>query len=413
MRSSLGVTLASFLTAATVSAYNETVKTVTVTSWSTLDLCPAPVTTTVTLCDAQCATPTSNTAANVVYQTISEYQPGQIITISSPVTTLAQPTTLTLEETVSNLVLAPSAAANNDYTASVIIDSTIYSSSITAYSGEVVTCQTGVTTISSNGVVLTNCPCTVQSTILEVTATGIDVLPTAVVSSPNYIVKIIYVYIMEYITDSIPTQVTSTATSTLTTIQTETATQTATDIATTTISSTARPTMATVDRVVFLLDYDTTVDGSVAGNSLRKRQAGGLLGVTAGLYGCLSQCAAEQDCLAVTFVESNSVCRPLVQFDAASLRNAPGVVFGTDIKLIRNRKPSKVDKLFSRDKIFTSRQLSSAVRLERNHKQQQSIAAHHESQLPLIIGHYHSQRQCITTRYHEFKLHNIKQQIRL
>ncbi|KAG9520764.1 hypothetical protein KCV07_g4165, partial [Aureobasidium melanogenum] len=408
MRSSLGVTLASFLTAATVSAYNETVKTVTVTSWSTLDLCPAPVTTTVTLCDAQCATPTSNTAANVVYQTISEYQPGQIITMSGAITTLAQPTTLTLEETVSNLVLAPSAAANNDYTASITIDSTIYPSSITAYSGEVVTCQTGVTTISSNGVVLTNCPCMVQSTILEVTATGIDVLPTAVVSSPNYIVKIIYVYIMEYITDSIPTRVTSTATSTLTTIQTETATQTATDIATATTSSTARPTMATVDRVVFLLDYDTTVDGSVAGNSLRKRQAGSLPGISVNLYACLSQCAAEQDCVALTFDESSSLCRPLVQFDAGSSRIAPGV----NIKPFLGLAIFKVHQLFGVDWIFSSHQLSSAIRLERNQIQRQSDTAPHKIQLSLVIEHRHDKQQCVGfwTRKLDSYL-NIEQQI--
>ncbi|KAH0361748.1 hypothetical protein KCU65_g8491, partial [Aureobasidium melanogenum] len=357
MRSYLSLGLVSLLTAATASAYNETLKTVTVTSYSTINLCPAPVTTTITLCDAQCATSTPNTAANIVYETISDYQAGQVVRIGDAVTTLAQPTTLTLQETVSGLALIPGAATDiNDYTASVTIDSTIYPSSMTAYSGEVVTCQTGTTIISSDGVVLTNCPCTVQSTILEVTATGNDALPTAVAPSPNYIVKIIYVYSIEYTTDSIPTRVTSTATSTLTTIETETTTETATTTAT--APNTPRPSMATVDRVVFMLEFDTTVDGSTAGNALLKRQAGSLPGISVDLYACLSQCAAEQDCVALTLNKSSSVCRPLVQFEASSSRNAPGEVVA--IVIFRPTVPSSAGTSSSSTASFSSRSVSSS-----------------------------------------------------
>lgn len=71
-------------------------------------------------------------------------------------------------------------------------------------------------------VLLTNCPCTVQSTILEVTATGVGAVPTALVPSTNYIVKIIYVYLIESVVEQVSTTITATATNTLTTIQTET-----------------------------------------------------------------------------------------------------------------------------------------------------------------------------------------------
>ncbi|KAI4849088.1 hypothetical protein E4T44_03561 [Aureobasidium sp. EXF-8845] len=293
------VVAASILMAATASAYNNTVKTVTVTSWSTIDLCPPQKT--VTICDTQCAVPTSTAAGNIVYQTLSACQAGQVITIGGTATTLAQPTTLAIEKTISDLVLVPGSAAGNDYTATVIIGSAVYSPSMIGSSGQVVTCQTGVTSLTSNGVVLTDCPCTAQTTIFEITATSGGAVPTAVVPSSNYIVKIIYVYVVEYIVNQTPTAITATVTNTLTSTQTSTQTETVAvttatitntinptliETVTTTISATTpaapRPTIVTLGGVTFLLEYDTSYDGS-ASNNLRKRQAISLPGISTDL----------------------------------------------------------------------------------------------------------------------------------
>ncbi|KAI4729925.1 hypothetical protein E4T49_02214 [Aureobasidium sp. EXF-10728] len=293
MRAFLGLAAASMLMATTASAYNGTVKTVAVTSWSTIDLCPLP--TTVTLCDPQCATPTTTPFGNIVYETLSAYQAGQVLTISGTVTTLPQPTTLTLEKTISSLMLVPDSVTDVDYTATAIIDSAVYPTSMTANDGQVVTCQTGVTTITEDEVILTNCPCTVQSTVLEITATGAGALPTALVPSTNYVVQIIYVYVVEHVVEQVPTAITSTVTSTLTTIQTETGAATSNSEAiqpgTSTASATTttpRPTIVTTESVTFLLEYDTAYDGSAL-NGLRKRQASSLPGVAADLMACLSR----------------------------------------------------------------------------------------------------------------------------
>ncbi|CAD0082604.1 unnamed protein product, partial [Aureobasidium vineae] len=267
MRAFSGMAMASVLMAKAASAYNGTVKTVTVTSWSTVDLCPLP--TTVTLCDPQCATPTSTTSGNIVYQTSSACQAG----------------------------------------------------------------QTGVTTVTGDGVILTNCPCTAQSTILEITANGAGALPTALTPSTNYIVQIVYVYVVEYVVEQIPTAITSTVTSTLTTIQTETGAATSisgairpeTSTASTT-TTTPRPTIVTVDSVTFLLEYDTSYDGSAL-NGLRKRQASSLPGIAADLSACLSQCAGQETCIATLFDESTSLCNTLTQFNAQSRKDAPGDIF--------------------------------------------------------------------------------------
>ncbi|THW55248.1 hypothetical protein D6D20_09620 [Aureobasidium pullulans] len=337
MRALFGLALASTWTAATALAFNGTTETITVThtSWSTIDSCPAPQT--VTVCDPGCAAPTSISAnkANVVYQTVSDCQAGQVVNIDGTPTTLAQATALSFETTISNFVFIPGSATGNDYTASATLTNVVYPSSMTGYSGQVVTCQTGITTISSNGVVLSNCPCTVQSTVLELTATGVGALPTAVVSSGDYIVKIIYVYVIEVIVEQVPTTITKTATSILTTTQTELVTTTngaettiQTESATATTS--ALPTIVTVEDVVFLLDYNTAYDGVAAGG-LRKRQAISLPSVPAPLTACLAECAEQASCQAVSFVESFSSCIPLTQFTAQSRRVSPGEIFATVI----------------------------------------------------------------------------------
>ncbi|KAI4857912.1 hypothetical protein E4T45_00582 [Aureobasidium sp. EXF-8846] len=294
-----GLAIASILTAATALAFNRTIETVTVTqtSWSTITstlACPAP--TTVTVCNAQCPGPVPVVAnsANIVYETLSEYRAGQVLTIGDQVTTLAGPTVLTIAETISDLVIAPDYATNVHYSAVATVTDIVYPSSLTGSSGQVVTCETGVTTIIGNEVVLTNCPCTVQSTVLEITATatGSGAMPTALVPSSGYIVKIIYVYLIETVISETVTTITRTATTTLTTVQTQTGTATAT-ITTTTVP---RPTIIDVDRVTYLLEYDTIYD-SIAINNLRKRQAVknfrkrqaiSLPGVSAVFYGCLA-----------------------------------------------------------------------------------------------------------------------------
>ncbi|CAD0088350.1 unnamed protein product [Aureobasidium mustum] len=329
MRTFSGLAIASILTAATALAFNGTVETVTVTqtSWSTIIStlsCPAP--TTVTLCNAQCASPTSAIAnnANVVYQTLSECQAGQILTIEGMVTTLAQSTTLPVEKTISDLVLIPGSATDIDYSAAATVTNIVYPSSMTGSNGQVITCGNEVTTVEGNGIVLTNCPCTVQSTVLEMTATGSGAVPTALIPSTNYIVKIIYVYVIETVVSEVPTTITRTATSTLTTIQTDVETATATATTTTTIAP--RPTMLTVGQVVYLLEYDTAYDG-VAISNLRKRQAVSLSGISAALSGCLAQCSSQENCVAASFDENTSSCSPLSQFDTQSRSDASGVIF--------------------------------------------------------------------------------------
>ncbi|CAD0085290.1 unnamed protein product [Aureobasidium vineae] len=327
MRTSFGLAAASILTAATALANNGTIQTVTVThtSWSTMiSTVPCPTPATVTLCNDQCTTLPSAIAnnADIVYQTISQYQAGQVLEIGGSVTTLAQATTLTLDQTISNLVLVPDFVTDNAYTASVSITDVVYPSSMTGMSGQVVTCQTGTTTIGGDGVILTDCPCTVQSTVLELTATSIGAVPTALVPSVNYIVKIIYIYVIESIVEQAPTTITTTATSILTTIQTETAT----DIVTTTNVATPRPTMVTMENVTFLLEYDTSYDGVAVGN-LRKRQASTLAGISFELSTCLARCAQQADCVATSLDENTSSCSPLARFNAQSRRNADGNIF--------------------------------------------------------------------------------------
>ncbi|KAI5196330.1 hypothetical protein E4T38_08577 [Aureobasidium subglaciale] len=289
MRTSLTFAAASLLTSTSALAFNGTAETVTVTrtSWSTIIStlsCPAP--TTVTLCNAQCtASPVAlANNANIVYQTLSECQAGQVVTIYGTETTLLQPTTLAVEKTISDLVVIPGSATDKDYTAVATITNVVYPSSLIANNGQVVTCQTGVTKISGNGVTLTNCPCTVQTTVFEVIATGSGAVPTALVPSTKYIVKIIYVYVIEYIVEQVPTTLTRTATSTLTTIRTETETEVTTTTAAP--SSLLCPSsMATVNDVVFMVECDTSYEG-VGASNLRKRQAINLPGVSADLYSC-------------------------------------------------------------------------------------------------------------------------------
>ncbi|KAI4853686.1 hypothetical protein E4T44_00678 [Aureobasidium sp. EXF-8845] len=337
-----GLAIASILTAATALAFNRTIETVTVTqtSWSTITstlACPAP--TTVTVCNAQCPGPVPVVAnsANIVYETLSEYRAGQVLTIGDQVTTLAGPTVLTIAETISDLVIAPDYATNVHYSAVATVTDIVYPSSLTGSSGQVVTCETGVTTIIGNEVVLTNCPCTVQSTVLEITATatGSGAMPTALVPSSGYIVKIIYVYLIETVISETVTTITRTATTTLTTVQTQTGTATAT-ITTTTVP---RPTIIDVDRVTYLLEYDTIYD-SIAINNLRKRQAVknfrkrqaiSLPGVSAVFYGCLARCSAREECRAVSFNEDTSSCTLLSQFFTETRSNAPGSIFATSV----------------------------------------------------------------------------------
>ncbi|KAI5238227.1 hypothetical protein E4T42_09043 [Aureobasidium subglaciale] len=327
MRTSLTFAAASLLTSTTALAFNGTAETVTVTrtSWSTIIStlsCPAP--TTVTLCNAQCtASPVAlANNANIVYQTLSECQAGQVVTIYGTETTLLQPTTLAVEKTISDLVVIPGSATDKDYTAVATITNVVYPSSLIANNGQVVTCQTGVTTISGNGVTLTNCPCTVQTTVFEVIATGSGAVPTALVPSTNYIVKIIYVYVIEYIVEQVPTTLTRTATSTLTTIRTETETEVTTTTAAP--SSLLCPSsMATVNDVVFMVECDTSYEG-VGVSNLRKRQAINLPGVSADLYSCLSRCAGQTNCVALSFDDDTSSCSVLTQFDTQSRETALG-----------------------------------------------------------------------------------------
>ncbi|KAL2026282.1 hypothetical protein VTO58DRAFT_102262 [Aureobasidium pullulans] len=311
MRAFFGLAAASMLSTTTALANNSTAITVTVTqtSWSTIiSTIPCPAPSTVTLYNAQGINPSSIIAnkADIIYQTISEYQAGQVLNIGGAITTLAQATTLTLYKTISDLVVVPNSAIDNVYTAAVSLTDVVYPTSMTGTGGQVVTCQTGVTTIDGDDVLLTNCPCTVQSTILEVTATGVGAVPTALVPSTNYIVKIIYVYLIESVVEQVSTTITATATNTLTTIQTETVAVGTT----TTTTSDPRPTMVTLDSVTFLLEYDTSYDGVAAGN-LRKRQTSSLSGISPALNGCLSQCAEQVDCVATSLDESTSSCSPL------------------------------------------------------------------------------------------------------
>ncbi|KAH0284114.1 hypothetical protein M436DRAFT_61173 [Aureobasidium namibiae CBS 147.97] len=144
----------------------------------------------------------------------------------------------TLMTTISDFVFVPELATNNDFTASATVTNVVYPSSMTGFSGQVVTCQTGVTTISSDGAVLTNCPYTVQSTVLGLTATGAGSLLTAVVSLADYIIELVT------ITNGV-----------VTTIQTElmtSATTTQTEPATT--ANSALPIITTVADVTFLLE---------------------------------------------------------------------------------------------------------------------------------------------------------------
>ncbi|THZ79212.1 hypothetical protein D6C85_00619 [Aureobasidium pullulans] len=327
MRAFFGLAAASMLSTTTALANNSTAITVTVTqtSWSTIiSTIPCPAPSTVTLYNAQGINPSSIIAnkADIIYQTISEYQAGQVLNIGGAITTLAQATTLTLYKTISDLVVVPNSAIDNVYTAAVSLTDVVYPTSMTGTGGQVVTCQTGVTTIDGDDVLLTNCPCTVQSTILEVTATGVGAVPTALVPSTNYIVKIIYVYLIESVVEQVSTTITATATNTLTTIQTETVAVGTT----TTTTSDPRPTMVTLDSVAFLLEYDTSYDGVAAGN-LRKRQTSSLSGISPALNGCLSQCAEQVDCVATSLDESTSSCSPLVRYNAESRRTANGNTF--------------------------------------------------------------------------------------
>ncbi|THX07686.1 hypothetical protein D6D18_02214 [Aureobasidium pullulans] len=327
MRAFFGLAAASMLSTTTALANNSTAITVTVTqtSWSTIiSTIPCPAPSTVTLYNAQGINPSSIIAnkADIIYQTISEYQAGQVLNIGGAITTLAQATTLTLYKTISDLVVVPNSAIDNVYTAAVSLTDVVYPTSMTGTGGQVVTCQTGVTTIDGDDVLLTNCPCTVQSTILEVTATGVGAVPTALVPSTNYIVKIIYVYLIESVVEQVSTTITATATNTLTTIQTETVAVGTT----TTTTSDPRPTMVTLDSVTFLLEYDTSYDGVAAGN-LRKRQTSSLSGISPALNGCLSQCAEQVDCVATSLDESTSSCSPLVRYNAESRRTANGNTF--------------------------------------------------------------------------------------
>ncbi|KAI5205301.1 hypothetical protein E4T42_04227 [Aureobasidium subglaciale] len=322
-----GLTMVSLLTVASALASNSTVHTVTVTQtfWSTIvstPSCPAP--TTVTLCNPLSTASTSTIAgnANIIYQTLSECHAGQVITIGSEVTTLAQATTWTVEKTISDLVFIPDFATDIDYSAVATVTNIIHPSSMTGMSGQVVVCRTGTTTVGSDHVVLTDCPCTVQSTVLSLTATGLGAVPTALVPSTNYIVKIIYVYVIETIVEQISTTMTATATSILTTIQTGTAT----DTSTTTTTRAPRPTIVSVDSVTFLLEYDTSYEGAGIGN-LRKRQASILPGISVELNACLAQCAQQAECVAASLDENTSSCSPLVRFNALSRRNADGNVF--------------------------------------------------------------------------------------
>jgi hypothetical protein len=333
MHMNSGLAIASMLTAATALAFNRTIETITITqtSWSTITstlACPAP--TTVTVCSSQCPSPISVVAnnANIVYETLSRYPAGQVLTIGGQVTTLTRPTILTVAETISNLVIAPDYATNVDYSAIATVTDIVYPSSLTVSSGQVVTCQTGVTTVVGNEVVLTNCPCTVQLTVFEITATatGSGAMPTALVPSSGYIVKIIYVYLIETVISESVTTITRTATTTLTTVQTQTGTATAT-ITTTNVP---RPTIVDVDRVTFLLEYDTTYDGRAI-NNLRKRQAISLPGISADLYRCLARCSTREECRAASFNEDTSSCILLSQFSTETRGNAPGSIFATVI----------------------------------------------------------------------------------
>ncbi|KAH0375643.1 hypothetical protein KCU92_g10097, partial [Aureobasidium melanogenum] len=380
MRTHSGLAMASLLAAATALALNGTVETVTVTqtSWSTIvSTIPCPAPTTVTLCNSQCAAPTSKIAnnANIVYQTLSECQAGQVITIGDKVTTLTQPTTLAVEKTISNLVFIPDSAAEVDYSAAATVTDIVYPSSMTGSSGQVVTCQTGVTTIVGSAVTLTNCPCTVKSTVLELTATGIGAVPTALVPSTNYIVKIIYVYVIESIVEQIPTTLTATATSILTTTQTETAI----DVATTTTMPTSRPTIVSINSVTFLLEYDTLYDGVAVGN-LRKRQAGSLPGISAELNACLTQCAQQSDCVATSLDENTSSCSPLVRFNAQSRRDADGNIFA--IVIFRPLMSTSSSASMSLPGSTDRQESSASTRI----KQQDQLEQSSISDIQLLVG---------------------------
>ncbi|KAI5195563.1 hypothetical protein E4T39_08158 [Aureobasidium subglaciale] len=329
MRGHFALAAASFLAATSAFTFNGTAETVTVThtSWSTIvSTLPCPSATTVTLCNAQCSAPPAAAVnnVNVVYETLSEFQAGQVVTISGTEITLAQRTTLTVSNTISDLLVIPDSATNSEYTAAATITNVVYPSSLTANNGQVVTCPTGVTTISGNGVILTKCPCTVQSTVLELTASRLGAVPTALVPSSDYIVKIIYVYIIEYIVEQIPTTITRTATSILTTVQAKTDTTATTTAAPTSLICPSS--MAAVNDVVFMLECDSSYDGV---SNLRRRQAINLPGVSAELYSCLSQCASEAECVALSFDDNTSVCRILTQFSAQVREIEVGNIFAT------------------------------------------------------------------------------------
>jgi hypothetical protein len=190
MRAYIGLTIASILTAATAFPLNATVETFTITktSWSTIIStlsCPAP--TTVTVYDTQRIDTTSAIVnnANIVYQTQYEYQAGQVLTIDGKVATLTQPTILPFVQTISDVVLVPGSAMDMEYSAVATVTNIVYPSSMTGNNNQVVTCGTEVTTITGGRTVLSDCPCTVQSTIIEVTATGSGPVPTALVPSTN------------------------------------------------------------------------------------------------------------------------------------------------------------------------------------------------------------------------------------
>jgi hypothetical protein len=151
--------------------------------------------------------------------------------------------------------------------------------------------------------VLTECPSTIRSTVLEITATGAAVL-TALVPSTDYTVKVIYVDVIEAVVEQITTAITSIVTETLTTIQADTVSH----ALTTTRSSAARPTIVTLDSVTFLLEYHISRDGSVL-EDIRDRQAESPSELSTGFLTCLAQCAREASCVAALFDGSTSTCR--------------------------------------------------------------------------------------------------------
>jgi hypothetical protein len=102
-----------------------------------------------------------------------------------------------------------------EYSTVATVTNIVYPSSMTGSNNQVVTCGTEITTITGDRTVLSNCPCTVQSTIVEVTATGSEPVPTALISSTNYIIKIVYIYVIETVVNEISATITRTATALL------------------------------------------------------------------------------------------------------------------------------------------------------------------------------------------------------